>query len=49
MSDDTAHWKLAADGSWMRHYRADDGSLLEDMQNVLMRQVSQRKRTGVVR
>jgi polyphosphate kinase len=49
MSDDTAHWKLVADGSWMRHYRADDGSLLEDMQNVLMRQVSQRKRTGVVR
>ena len=49
MSDDTAHWKLAADGSWTRHYRADDGSLLEDMQNVLMRQVSQRKRTGVVR
>ncbi|MBC7763470.1 MAG: RNA degradosome polyphosphate kinase, partial [Candidatus Saccharibacteria bacterium] len=49
MSDDTAHWKLAADGSWTRHYRADDGSLLDDMQNVIMQQVSQRKRTGVVR
>jgi polyphosphate kinase len=49
MSDETAHWKLAADGSWTRHYRAEDGSLLEDLQNVLMRQIAQRKRSGVIR
>jgi polyphosphate kinase len=49
MSDDTAHWKLGPDGNWTRHHRAEDGSLLADMQNVRMRQISQRKRTGVIR
>ncbi len=49
MSDNIAHWKLDSRGDWTRHYRGDDGALLEDMQNVLMQQVSQRKRTGVVR
>ena len=49
MSDDIAHWELDADGGWTRHYKAEDGSLLEDMQNVLMREISQRKRTGAVR
>jgi polyphosphate kinase len=49
MSDETSSWMLDGDGTWTRHHRADDGSELEDMQNVLMRQISQRKRVGVSR
>ncbi|MHB1172028.1 MAG: RNA degradosome polyphosphate kinase [Lacisediminihabitans sp.] len=48
MSEQTPSWRLSADGTWTRHYLADDGTTLEDMQNVLMRQISQRKRTGVL-
>jgi polyphosphate kinase len=47
MSDETSSWHLEADGTWTRHSRAEDGSPLADMQNVLMRQISQRKRGGV--
>ena len=49
MSDDTASWHLDADGSWTRHNRAENGAPLHDMQNVLMKQISQRKRGGVQR
>ncbi|MEO7121829.1 MAG: RNA degradosome polyphosphate kinase [Lacisediminihabitans sp.] len=49
MSDDTASWSLQPDGHWTRHYLAEDGTPLRDMQNVVMRQISQRKRTGVLR
>jgi polyphosphate kinase len=49
MSDDTASWSLEADGTWTRHHLAEDGTPLRDMQNVVMRQISQRKRTGVLR
>ncbi|MCU1578220.1 MAG: degradosome polyphosphate kinase [Rhodoglobus sp.] len=49
MSDDTASWWLDETGSWTRHSRADDGTPLADMQNVLMKQISQRKRGGVLR
>jgi polyphosphate kinase len=49
MSDDTSSWTLEADGTWTRHHLADDGTPLRDMQNVVMRQISQRKRTGVLR
>ncbi|MBX3100857.1 MAG: RNA degradosome polyphosphate kinase [Salinibacterium sp.] len=49
MSPETSSWHLEADGTWTRHSRADDGTPLEDMQNVLMRQISQRKRGGVLR
>jgi polyphosphate kinase len=49
LSDETAAWSLAGDGTWTRHYLAANGSPLDDMQNVLMRQISQRKRTGVAR
>ena len=44
-----ARWWLDETGAWTRHSVADDGSPLEDMQNVLMRQISQRKRGGVLR
>ena len=49
MSDTTASWWLDSSGDWTRHSKASDGSALEDMQNVLMRLTSQRKRTGVLR
>ena len=49
MSDRTAHWKLDSDGNWTRFYRADDGSALDDMQSIMMRHITQRKRTGVLR
>jgi polyphosphate kinase len=49
LSDETAAWSLAGDGTWTRHYLSANGSPLDDMQNVLMRQISQRKRTGVAR
>lgn len=49
MSDETSSWHLNPDGTWTRHSRSDDGTPLDDMQNVLMRQISQRKRGGVLR
>ncbi|GAB3137584.1 RNA degradosome polyphosphate kinase [Marisediminicola antarctica] len=49
MSEDTAAWKLAGDGIWTRHHLAADGTPLRDMQNVMMRRISQRKRPGVRR
>ena len=49
MSDDTSSWWLEPDGTWTRHNRAQDGAPLQDMQNVLMKQISQRKRGGVLR
>ncbi|MCU1513009.1 MAG: degradosome polyphosphate kinase [Microbacteriaceae bacterium] len=49
LSDDTSSWSLDGEGAWTRHNHAEDGSSLEDMQNVLMRQVSHRKRAGVTR
>lgn len=49
MSDDTASWALQEDGTWTRHHLAADGTPLQDMQNVVMRRISQRKRTGVLR
>jgi polyphosphate kinase len=49
MSDDTASWSLQADGTWTRSYISKDGTPLQDLQNVVMRQISQRKRTGVLR
>jgi len=49
MSDETASWTLHDNGSWTRHHVAEDGTPLRDMQNVVMRQISGRKRTGVLR
>ncbi|TXN32666.1 RNA degradosome polyphosphate kinase [Lacisediminihabitans profunda] len=49
LSDSTSHWELAGDGSWSRHHHDVNGQPLEDMQNVLMRRISARKRSGVVR
>ena len=49
MSDDTSSWWLAADGAWTRHNLSHSGEPLADLQNVLMTQISQRKRGGVLR
>jgi len=46
LSDSTSAWWLGPDGEWIRHHRAEDGTTLEDLQNVLMRQISARKRGG---
>ena len=46
LSPETSSWHLGSDGSWTRHSRGEDGTPLEDMQNVLMRQISQRKRSA---
>ena len=44
MSDETSSWHLEPDGQWIRHNRDENGAVLEDMQNALMRGVSGRKR-----
>jgi polyphosphate kinase len=49
MSPTTAAWTLDGYGEWHRHHLADDGSPLQDMQNVLQRQISSRKRPGSAR
>jgi polyphosphate kinase len=49
MSEDTPSWSLADDGHWTRHATSADGSPLQDEQNVLMRQISHRRRPGVAR
>jgi polyphosphate kinase len=49
MSDETSAWHLGPDGTWTRHSRSAEGAPLDDLQNVLMRQISQRKRGGALR
>jgi polyphosphate kinase len=49
MSDETSSWWLEPDGDWVRHSRAGDGALLQDMQNVLMTRIASRKRSASLR
>jgi polyphosphate kinase len=49
MSEETSSWSLADDGHWTRHATNDNGVPLQDEQNVLMRQISQRRRPGAAR
>jgi polyphosphate kinase len=44
LADTTSSWWLDSDGTWTRHYQDESGDSLEDMQNVLMKQISLRKR-----
>ena len=52
MSDKTASWWLKADGAWTQLYKAawtqlykaEDGTPVQGMQNVLMKQIPKRKR-----
>jgi len=45
MADTTSSWWLESDGEWIRHWRDENGKPLEDMQNVLMQKIGNRKRT----
>jgi len=44
LAEDTSSWWLGGDGEWTRHSRTSDGEPLRDMQNVIMKRISQRKR-----
>jgi len=46
LSDETSSWWLDETGEWTRHSVTESGEPLEDMQNVLMKRISQRKRQG---
>ena len=49
-ASDTSAWDLAADGEWTRRHLSESGTPLRDMQNVMMRRISQRKRpSGALR
>ncbi len=48
-SDDTSAWRLDGEGTWSRHNLGESGAPLQDMQNVIMSEISQRKRGGVQR
>ncbi|MEX1078047.1 MAG: RNA degradosome polyphosphate kinase [Homoserinimonas sp.] len=45
MSEDTASWTLEPEGDWTRNHRRDDGSLRDDLQNVLMQRITERSVT----
>jgi len=49
MSDTTASWWLDGEGVWERHARAADGTVFVDIQDVIMEDVSRRRRQGAVR
>jgi len=44
LAEDTSSWWLDGDGEWTRHSRAESGEPLRDMQNVIMKRITQRKR-----
>jgi polyphosphate kinase len=44
LADTTSSWWLDEDGVWTRHATGADGASLDDMQDILMKQISQRKR-----
>ncbi|WP_066518117.1 RNA degradosome polyphosphate kinase [Curtobacterium ammoniigenes] len=46
MSEETSSWHLESDGAWTRHSVSADGEPLDDLQNVLMRTISARKRSS---
>ncbi|MCU1571763.1 MAG: degradosome polyphosphate kinase [Naasia sp.] len=45
MDERTSAWSLDGDGVWTRHARAKNGAALQDLQNVVMRQVTARRRS----
>jgi polyphosphate kinase len=44
LAEDTSSWWLGEDGTWQRHSRSEAGEPLQDMQNVIMKRISQRRR-----
>ncbi|MDQ1556696.1 MAG: polyphosphate kinase, partial [Actinomycetota bacterium] len=49
MSDETSSWWLDESGAWIRHAVDENGVPLQDLQNVLMAQIQQRRRSGPIR
>ncbi|HEX4402491.1 MAG TPA: RNA degradosome polyphosphate kinase [Galbitalea sp.] len=49
LADTTASWWLDESGLWTHHSRKNDGTPLEDSQDVLMKEISQRRRIGMLR
>ena len=49
MDEKTASWWMAEDGSWIRHAVGPEGLPLTDLQDTVMKEISQRRRTGVKR
>ncbi|WP_210481858.1 RNA degradosome polyphosphate kinase [Naasia sp. SYSU D00948] len=45
MSDRTSSWHLDADGTWVRHALSKTGTPLSDLQDVVMREVTARRRS----
>ena len=49
MAETTSSWWLDETGTWTRHSRDESGAPLDDMQNVLMREIMLRRRASVLR
>jgi polyphosphate kinase len=49
MSEKTSSWWLDETGTWTRHSHDESGAPLDDMQNVLMKEIMQRRRASVLR
>jgi polyphosphate kinase len=49
LADTTASWWLDESGLWTHHSRNENGMPLEDSQDVLMREISLRRRIGILR
>jgi polyphosphate kinase len=49
MDDRTSSWSLTSDGTWVRHSVDEAGHPLDDLQNRLMQQISNRPRVGARR
>ena len=49
LAENTASWWLDESGLWTHHSLSGDGAPLQDSQDVIMREVSSRKRIGILR
>ena len=49
MAETTTSWALDENGGWTRSSRNADGALLDDLQTVLMKRITSRKRAGAQR
>ncbi|EAR24951.1 polyphosphate kinase [marine actinobacterium PHSC20C1] len=49
VDESTASWWLDSEGNWVRHGRSENNEPLNDLQNVLMKRITQRKRGGARR
>ncbi|MCU1424636.1 MAG: degradosome polyphosphate kinase [Microbacteriaceae bacterium] len=45
LDDETSSWWLDQEGEWVRHSRSESGEPLQDMQNVIMKRISGRRRS----